>query len=203
MHEFKEYPPNYYGSRFPHPFWYIFPYFFVIFLFPIIMGFQIILIDTNLIFITYFSINYILIYAKKMKIQDYLRYHHLKMVKNQDESQSKTNTICKTCAVKLSTNMFKNRNEEFIKQKIFFLSIKGYFCKKCYKKYSFLFIIDIFLLFLLLIISIIIRNYLEYGVVMMIYVIEFLFFFYIIPAFGISLLVFILDYSKYLRLYNV
>ncbi len=197
MHEFKEYPRDYSGARSLHPFCLIimFSYFLIrIFRF---LNFNIIVsYFTN---VTYFMINYTLIRAKKKKIQDYLRHHEMEMAKNKDESQSKTNTICKGCGVKLSISMFKNRNEEFIKPKIFFLSIKGYFCKKCYKKYSFLFIIDILLLFLFLMIPTNIITYLEYGVMMPVI----LFLPYIILAFSIALAVFILDYSKYFRLYNV
>ncbi len=111
--------------------------------------------DPRVVFdISWFSIcligiiRFLLSYFMRKNASIYhIRYY--RNVSNKVHIELGNETFCRGCGIIISNEIFRDKNRQFIKPKTFFLT-KGYYCKKCYKKYHRRVNIGIFLLIIFL-----------------------------------------------------
>lgn len=143
-------------------------------------------------------INSLLSYFMRKNASIYhIRYY--RNVSNKVHIELGNETFCRGCGIIISNEIFRNKNRQFIKPKTFFLT-KGYYCKKCYKKYHIRMNIGIFLLIIVLYVGLlqIFRfNQLKYFPIL------FLFIFYLITLIFLScFIILVITNVKLIKTFN-
>ncbi len=78
---------------------------------------------------SFFIVQGVLIYITSKNARNYHNQYYLK-----EEHEKSSNTFCRRCGITISNEIFKQSKRELIRPTTL-LGIKGYFCKRCFKKY--------------------------------------------------------------------